>query len=200
MRGRIAEQDQDLLRAILLFSASGLDAVVKRLVKDTYHLILQKDEKEYLESGGQIGGGVYTQFESFVESKIKKKELFDKENQRDLINVNSKFLAQILSTSNTHEYLVRSMKEDLTSSSLQSFEQLAKVAGALEIASRELIRNKQELEEAFRVRNCIVHEMDIDLSQATRQRRNRNQATMIKYSNTIIKTAKLFIQSIETKL
>jgi len=55
-----ANSAQDLLRAMLLFACSGLDAVVKQLIEDSLHDVLQHDL------------GAQREFQKFVERRLKR--------------------------------------------------------------------------------------------------------------------------------
>src|SRR5690349_252371 len=52
--------EQDLLRAMLLFACSGLDATIKQLVRDTLQDVISKDS------------GAQAQFAKFIERKLKR--------------------------------------------------------------------------------------------------------------------------------
>ena len=51
-------QKQDLLRAIILFSCSGIDSIVKQLVNDTLDFVIEHDE------------GAFNQFKNYTEKKL----------------------------------------------------------------------------------------------------------------------------------
>ena len=50
---------------------------------------------------------------------------------------------------------------ELTGSSLQSHDEVKKVAGALGLASRDLVKRMDGLKPLFQARNEIVHELDL---------------------------------------
>jgi hypothetical protein len=77
--------DQDLLRAMLLFSCSGLDAVVKQLIQDALETVLKHDE------------GAQREFKKFAERRLKKASPAE-ERERLLLGQNSPdvaFLAEL---------------------------------------------------------------------------------------------------------
>jgi predicted GTPase len=113
---------------------------------------------------------------------------------------NSKLLAKVLVDHHPRKSLIQELVMDLTSSSLQSKEELLKVASYFNIPSLELTNDFDLLSTIFDARNQIVHEMDIDFSQTNWKRRSRTRADMLKYTNEILRVAKVFLQKVDTKL
>ena len=129
---------QDLLRAIILFSCSGIDAVIKQLINDALETIIMIDD------------GAENNFKSFVEKKIK----------NNIENNNSKLLSEIFtSDKKPKETLIQVLKKELTANSLQSAEELSRVASFFNIKTM----NIEDIKKVFYVRNQITHEMDIDM-------------------------------------
>ena len=168
-------KQQDLLRAIILFSCSGIDAVIKQLINDTLEEIIKKDE------------GAQSYFKNYIEKKIK--------NNNDVYN--SKLLSEIfISDEKPKDTLIRILKRELMANSLQSAEELSRVAAYFNIETTDI----DKIKEVFVVRNQITHEMDIDMSSEVIIRRNRNKEDIKEYSDRIIKLAEHYIKSIENKL
>jgi hypothetical protein len=67
IKGGTTHQDQDLLRAMLVFSCSGLDAVIKQLIKDALPSVIIKEP------------GAKKEFQNFIERKMKKNNSNDNE-------------------------------------------------------------------------------------------------------------------------
>ena len=86
--------------------------------------------------------------------------------KRDADN-NYAMLAELLTARNSRKLLIETLKQELTINSLQNSEQIFKVASHFNISTDKLISKdkKPVLDEAFRIRNIIVHQMDVDLKQ-----------------------------------
>ena len=83
-RGAPTDVRQDLLRAMLTFASSGLDALVKQLVRDTLPSIIDNNE------------GASNMFSNtFVERRLKMGE-----------GINHRLLAKIISHSNPRSHLI----------------------------------------------------------------------------------------------
>ena len=176
-KGASTNEEQDLLRAMLVFATSGLDSVVKQLIQDALSLVIKKDE------------GSLRVFKNYVENKIIKSG-----------QINAKLLAMALGSENPREELMQELVRDLTSNSLQSKDELLKVASYFNIPSAQLTNDFTLLERIFIVRNQIIHEMDIDFHQAKRNRRPRGYPEMIKFTNEILRLALVFLNVVDGKL
>ena len=180
--------DDDLLRAMLLFACSGLDAVVKQLVQDALEIILRNDP------------GAQNEFRKFVERRIKRGAADD----ADRFNVgssvvDSKLLAELMCSFDPRAKLVAMLTKSLTSDSLQSRDQLLKVAAHFALSAAEVMDESNVTKEAFDARNKIVHEMDVDLASGN-ARRQRDYALMVKWCDNIIAISRRFIGAVEAKL
>lgn len=176
-RGAPTDKEQDLLRAMLIFAASGLDSMVKQLIHDTLREIINVDQ------------GATEMFKTYIERRIKKGEELD-----------YKFLASVIAESEPRKTMISDLITSLRSSSLQSKDQLLKVAAFFNIPSAQLSTNFRLLDEIFEARNQIAHEMDIDFRQARKNRRSRRQDQMIGYASEIFRLANAFIRQVENKL
>jgi hypothetical protein len=173
-QGTTTDAQQDTLRAMLVFACAGLDSAIKQLVRDALQNVIDSDE------GAQ---------KNFTESV--KRKLPDIERSRDL-------LAGVLTARDQRAHLIGRLMSDLIADSLQSFEQLSKVAAAFNIPSSDM-GDIGKLREAFTVRNQIIHEMDIDF-RANRSRRSRKQNDMQKYTAAVLNTANTFLKRVDIKL
>ena len=171
----ITEQEQDLLRAILIFATSGIDSMIKQLIRDTLALVIQKDD------------GAASVFSLFVEKEMSRKD-----------DLNIKLLTGALISGAPKEHFINHMIRNLTSNSLQSKDELLKIASYFNISSSVLTKDFPLLKKIFDVRNQIAHEMDFDyISQS---RRRREESDMISYTTEILRIAQIFLQEVDTKL
>lgn len=180
--------DQDLLRAMLLFSCSGLDAVVKQLVQDTLESVLKYDE------------GAQREFRKYVERRLKKAGNSD---DRDRLVAPSftdtALLAELLVSFDPRSTLISNLTRSLLSDSLQSRDQLLKVASHFAVTKDEIMLDERVTQNAFVARNQMTHEMDIDL-EGGRLRRERQYEDITKWCLNIIEISNRFIESINSKI
>lgn len=176
-KGAPTDEEQDVLRAMLTFATSGLDSMVKQLVRDALPSIINTDQ------------GATKMFKGHVESKIKRADQLD-----------FKFLAAVLVEERPRESLVRGLVHSLTSSSLQSKDELLKVAAYFNIPSKDLSKNIALLDRIFGARNEISHEMDIDFAQPNRNRRPRRRKEMVEYTQEILRLSEAFLTLVDKKL
>jgi hypothetical protein len=176
-KGMPTDEEQDLLRAMVLFAGAGLDSMAKQLIRDALPAIIERDE------------GATVQFKDYIERRL-----------RDVEGSSRRFLADILGDRNPRELLFSRLVRDLTSDSLQSAEQLLKVAAYFNIPSERISKNLGLLKEIFSVRNQIGHEMDIDFSQANRSRRPRAKEKMVKFATELLAIAATFLAEVDSKL
>jgi hypothetical protein len=154
--------EQDLLRAMLLFACSGLDAVVKQLIEDALGTVLDHDL------------GAQQQFKTFVERRLKKASAAD-DRERALnppASPDMSFLAELLVSFDPRSKLIDALTEALRSDSLQSRDQLLRVAAHFALTKDDVMADDKATREAFDARNQITHEMDIDLPSG-KDRRER---------------------------
>jgi len=98
-KGMPTDEEQDLLRAMILFAGAGLDSMVKQLIRDALPTIIEQDV------------GATLQFKDYIEKRL-----------RDVEGSSRRFLADILGDRNPRELLFSRLVRDLTSDSLQSAE------------------------------------------------------------------------------
>jgi RiboL-PSP-HEPN len=175
-KGAPTDEDQDLARAALVFAAAGLDSCIKHLIKESIHSLSLFDQK------------VHEQLDKFVKKVI----MADSPDR----------LASALLADSPRQDLVDSYIYELTGSSLQSFEELAKAAGALGITINTLNQNKKGIIEIFSTRNKIIHELDVKF-EAQQGQRDRNSRTKTKLENDaklLLTIADEFITAVDNKI
>jgi len=176
-KGTATDHEQDLLRAALIFAAAGLDSMVKQLITDGLCLVLAREK------------GAQTQFREFVHSRLKRADPID-----------LKFLAEALASGDAPRHLERELINELTASSLQSKDQLLRVAAYFAIPASEITNDPNALKTVFDARNQIAHEMDILLGQPNRGRRQRKWETIRQQTAAILDTAVAFYSAVEKRL
>jgi len=92
------------------------------------------------------------------------------------------------------------MVDKLTGDSLQSVDQLLRIAAYFAIPREKIIKNLNLAKDVFIARNQITHEMDVNLEQIRCNRRQRSQKDMALYTNTINEISWLFIENIFKKI
>jgi len=176
-KGTATDHEQDLMRAALVFAAAGLDSLVKQLVRDTLQTVIARDK------------GAQAQFTDFVHTRLRRSDGFD-----------LRFLAEAIAADNPTQHLQQQLVFELTGSSLQSKDQLLKVAAYFAIPAKELSDDLTRLQQIFHARNQIAHEMDILLGQKNRGRRQRKAHEMKEYATVVLSTAKAFYVAVEKRL
>ena len=176
-KGTPTDAEQDLLRAMLTFACAGLDSMVKQLVRDALPGVVKKNQ------------GAAAMFVERTKRMI----------YRDNV-LNTDLLLQAILTESPKDVLVENLVRELTSGSLQSLDELFRIASFFNVPSKELVENPQGLRDIFGIRNQISHEMDIDFSQRNRNRRPRARTDMIRYTNTVFKVAKVFLEKVDKRL
>jgi hypothetical protein len=176
-KGTPTDEEQDLLRATLLFATAGLDSMVKQLVTDALPSVIERDI------------GATKMFKQYVERRLERNDRLD-----------GRFLADILADSNPRKRMFDQLVLDLTSESLQSTDQIFKTAAFFNIPSVAICDNPSSLKSIFIARNQITHEMDVDFDQPNRSRRPRARATMTGFTNEIFKVAGNFLAEVNRKL
>ncbi len=176
-KGTSTDKEQDLLRAMLVFAGAGLDSMIKQLVRDALSHTIDRSE------------GAERQLEEFISRRLSRADPIDR-----------KFLSSVLSSRDPRDVLVSTLVDDLTSQSVQSKEQVLKVASHFEIPSDELTTNKRGLESIFRARNEIVHEMDVDFDRPNRNHRPRTKEKMISHTTELLRLANSFLIEVDRRL
>jgi len=181
-RGTTTDEEQDLLRAMLVMAGAGLDAMAKQLIADSLPVLVIHDVK--------VRGGL----EKFIERRIS--------SSTEGIDMASgaRFLARALSDRSPQSQLVEDYIVELTGGSLQAVEGLHRVCQALGLSSAEAHIDKTKMAQVFKVRNRIIHEFDMDVTGNRRKRIQRRQADMISHVEALFHIAEEILKEINTKL
>lgn len=142
--GAPAHTDQDLLRAMLVMAGATLDSSLKRLIRDSLQILVRKNPRTKIEAVKRISREIKT-------ASIESGESKNKSSPSDLI-------AKALLSEKPSDILVDHLIEKATGQSLQSTEEVKQVLNLFGLSTT--LKNEEKLNEAFKVRNMIVHEMD----------------------------------------
>ena len=172
--GRTSDQDQDLLRAMLVFASAGADAAMKSLIRDALPVLADMNE------------AVQRKLDDFAESHLS-----------DAGSVSPKTLARVLGHAvSPRQAIVEEFILDLTGGSLQSSEQLGLVCGALGIEDPELRKRVRDLSDVFHARNEIIHEMDLAGEEERSTRRQRKIESMVAMADDALQVAQDIVNAI----
>jgi hypothetical protein len=182
LRGMSTDEEQDLLRAMLVTAASGLDAMTKQLIRDALPKVVQIDKEALAE------------LEKFVSRKLR--------DEIDEIGISERvsFLARALTAPSTQSQIIEEYINYLTKGSLQSSEELSKIVKAFALTPREVKIDNIQLRPIFEARNKIIHELDINLNATRRKRNLRAQNTMKNYTETLIEMGESILRAVDNKL
>ncbi len=189
--GSPTDQEQDLLRAMLLFAGAGVDSVIKRLIEDGLEKIVLNNED------------AKSQLIKFVDRKIKKN--ISGEDEKRIINpktdLDINLIASLIVSDDPKRLMIESLKVELTENSLQSKQQLLEVSSKLAITPYQIMDDQSCTQDAFVARNEIMHEMDAFFEQRNKRSiRLRKRDLMLKYTNNLIKISESFIKVINERI
>lgn len=177
-RGMTTDNEQDLLRSMLVMAAAGLDGMAKQLITDTLPSLITIDEK------------AQNSFEKFIARRL----------TSELAGTNARLLASALAAPSPQARLIAEYIQSLTGGSLQSTESLFEVAAALGADATAIGLVPDQLKPIFDTRNKIIHELDINLNARKRTRTVRKQGLMIKHTERLLQIAAALIASVDTRL
>jgi hypothetical protein len=161
-RGRLSQNEEDLLRAVIMFGGAGLDATLKQLVRDTLpHLVDSNDD-------------AHEGFKTYTARAI-----------ADGSQVAPKKVASLLISRNPRQALIEEYILALTTPSLQSVQQVTSVVSALGVSTQGLRQQIADLKPLFVARNQIAHELDLrrpdHTSDKNRRARVLNESRRLAY-------------------
>ena len=164
---------------MLVFAGAGLDSMIKQLVRDALSLTIDRSNSVGAEENLKV----------FISKRLARQDRLD-----------PSFLSSVLASRDPRDVLVSALVDDLISQSLQSKDQVLRVASYFDIPSAALTTDTKLLERIFRARNEIVHEMDVDFAQTNRNRRPRGKAVMIRHTTEILRLANAFLIEVDRGL
>ena len=183
--GAPSDQDYDLMRAMLVFSCSGLDSMIKHLITEALPRVID----EVIEA--------QVKFSKYVKGEL------DKDKGNDLV-------ADVLTSGNPRGRLVDSLVDSLTSGSLQSKAEVLRAASYFGLEHKTLMPQTAIYDALFQVRNQIVHEMDMDLNRSKiartknqnkkRSRTTRPRRDMVPYAQAVLECGSRFLAGVDEKL
>lgn len=100
-KGTPTDEEQNLLRAMLVFAGAGLDSMIKQLVRDALSLTIDRSE------------GAEENLKTFISKRLARQDTLD-----------PSFLSSVLASRDPRDVLVSELVDDLISQSLQSKEQV----------------------------------------------------------------------------
>lgn len=173
-------EKEDLLRAMFVFASGGLDSLIKQAIKDALANLIEVNE------------GASSMFETFVGKEIQDK---NSDNNR----LDSKLIAKLITSHDPREELKKRLAYYLTSSSLQSKDQILKVVSYFDIPSNSIVNDFQGLHDIFLERNKIIHEMDINFD-GDKSRNSRELEPTIQSINSLLELGDKFIIEVEQRI
>jgi hypothetical protein len=189
-RGTPTDEEQDLLRAMVVFAGAGIDSMTKQLIRDALPVMattlpaararMEQLGARHLQRAGPLDIG--------------------QDDSGNLLGVNPQRLAKVLFAETPRAGMLELLVSDLTAGSLQSASELYRVLSYLGVDKNSIGATETELREVFDCRNSLIHEMDIDFSQPNRNRFPRPKGNMVKYAKTLLSASKAILKSIDDQL
>jgi hypothetical protein len=181
-RGTTTDEEQDILRAMLLFAGAGLDSMIKQAARDALRKTIQQDV------------GAYQQFKDHVKSRLGRTDA------RSDSPIDLKILASALASTTPQQFMIEDLVESITSRSLQSTDQVLAAAAHFGVTMGELKLDLEKTKAVFLARNQIAHELDVDFSGTNRSRRSRTRDNMVDAARHLLGVAANFITAVDAKL
>jgi hypothetical protein len=179
-RGMTTDDEQDLLRAMLVMAAAGLDSMLKQLIRDAMPALVK------------ASSAVREGLEKFVTRSIRG----DADVGEPLSG--AKFLARVLAAESQQRQVIEEYIRELTGASLQSASELAKAGQALGVTSVKV--DVPAFKAIFDVRNKIIHELDINLDGDRRKRNVRGRDPMMKDTNSLLDIGERILGAVDKQL
>lgn len=181
--GAPTDEEQDLLRAMLVFAGAGLDAMLKQLIRDALPSVLKRDlrAREELE-------------------KFSSKRLLRDGDDEISAGLNIKVLARVLLADSARSVLIELLIEQLTAGSLQSVEELFRILPYFGLDATGVGVSQAELKPVFQCRNLLIHELDIDFDQKNRNRFPRRKEDMKKHTEKLLRVSSQILAAVDGKL
>jgi len=181
-RGMTTDEEQDLLRAMLVMAAAGLDGMAKQLIRDALPSLVKCSE------------AVRSGLETFIQRQI----VSDAEGTT--AGTGAKFLARVLAAESQQSQVIEEYIRRLTGGSLQSGEELMRTATALGLKPGQCKIDKDKVQAIFDIRNQIIHELDMNPSGKKRKRHLRKQKDMVAHADTLLGIAQSLLVGVANAL
>ncbi|GAA2779344.1 hypothetical protein GCM10010505_04860 [Kitasatospora aburaviensis] len=169
-RGRLSHDQTDQLRAAIVFTSAGLDACLRRLLKDALPTLV---------NGNSAAEG---KFKQFINEQLNEK-------------ASKAFRAAVIDP-DPRTKLIDIYVEALTGSSLQGHRDLQKVRNALGIPESDISDSALEgLSPFFAARNEIAHELDLvdPTGRGSSSRRGRTMTAVRDQCDEVLQQVKAFV-------
>lgn len=176
-RGMTTDDEQDLLRAMLVMAAAGLDSMLKQLIRDALPPLVR------------VRASVREGLEKFVARSVR--------GDADTIEASTgaKFLGRVLAAESQQGQVIEEYIRDLAGGSLQSASELARTAAAFGLQRVRI--NDVQFKEIFNLRNRIIHELDINLDGDRRKRHLRKKKDMMKHANALLEIGEQILREVD---
>ena len=164
---------------MIVFAGAGLDACAQQIVRDALPRLAAEHED------------ARAALVSFTARHLRQSET-------ETRGVDARVLAGLLLGS-PEQNLIELLIDELTGSSMQSVEELKRVASHLGVAKdRKLMTTIDGVREAFRVRNRISHDMDVNFTANPRRNRTlRRRADMVRDTNALLGVAEALVSAVD---
>ncbi len=179
-RGRLREQEVDLLRSSLVLAGAGLDAVVKRLARDALPTLLAVDSKQT---------AAKRMFKDHVQTRIRDK------------TPSTSWIEAILDD-DPRQAMIKVYVEERTQGSLQSDKDLIRMRDALGIAENAIADERiKSLRQFLTARNHVAHDLDIkDPADGTGRRYQHQVKTVIRQCDLALSLSDSFVVAVSDAL
>ena len=181
-RGATTDEEQDLLRAMVVMAAASLDSLLKQIIRDSVPTLIHLDESVWEGLEKFLARRLRTEAEEATGAKA------------------HAFLARILAADSQQAQVIEEYVHDLTGTSLQSDKEVMKAISALGLEAGELEIDASILKPIFETRNRIIHEFDINFEAARRNRQSRTMEQMISHTNNLLTVATAILEGVYAKL
>jgi hypothetical protein len=171
------DDEQDLLRAMLVMAASGLDSMLKRLIRDALPTLVSVNER------------VRDGLEKFAVRSIR-----GEADGPEAVG-GTKFLARVLASAQPQQQVIEEYIRDLTGGSLQSSSELSRITAALGLSNTKI--DHSILNPIFDIRNKIIHELDINLDGDRRKRNLRGRDAMMKAASKLLEVGEQILGEVD---
>ncbi len=188
-QGAPTDEEQDLLRAMVVFAGAGIDSMTKQLIRDALPVMVltlpaTRKTIEPLLARHLRRGSVESAWDDGDSSSA----------------MNPRRLVGVLLADSPRAGLASLLIDDLTSGSLQSVEELLRAIAYFGLKPEHLLTDKATLQGIFECRNKIIHEMDIDFEQPNRNRFPRRKADMVKYATVLLRVSNSILTGVDEQL